>query len=156
MFTYFPMLLNMKITLLSWPRFIRLRLVASLPSARFKMACSKPWGAISMQIALAGTCWRPSENRTDDSKLLTWYAAEDCWASCVFQPSSGILVLIQRGERFFGLGIILSRDLRNFGAASAIYRLWKAMFEDFTPLANIPSAFNSAMNFDTESTGPEI
>lgn len=63
---------------------------------------------------------------------------------------------IQRGERFFGVGMILSKDLRSFGPASAMYLLWKAMPDDFTALAKMPSDDSWATNFSTDAVGPEI
>lgn len=71
MYTYFPILVRKKVTLSSAPRFNKLKLVTSLPNERFKMACNKPVGAISMTIAFFGTCWMASWNKTGDSKLLT-------------------------------------------------------------------------------------
>lgn len=67
-----------------------------------------------------------------------------------------MLELIQRDVRFFGLGIILSNDFLSFGPASAMYLLWKAMPDDLTALAKIPSAVSVSMNLFTDADGPEI
>lgn len=142
--------------LFSWSRFKRLKLVTPAPKDRLRMGPSRPVGAISMQIAFLGTCWTASWNRTGDNKLFTWYAAELCWAIGVLHPASGMLELIQRAERFFGLGIIRSSDLRSFGPASAMYGLWNATPLDFTALANTLCAVKLATTFATESLGPEI
>lgn len=52
--------------------------------------------------------------------------------------------------------MIESNDLRSFGPASAMYLLWKAMPDDLTALAKIPSAVSWAMNFSTDADGPDI
>lgn len=67
-----------------------------------------------------------------------------------------MLELTQRGERFFGFGMMRSSDLRSFGPASAMYLLWNAIPDDLTALANVPSADNCSTNFVTEAVGPEI
>lgn len=67
-----------------------------------------------------------------------------------------MLELIQRDVRFFGLGMMRSRDFLNFGPASAMYLLWNAMPDDLTALANVPSAVNVSTNLVTDALGPEI
>lgn len=74
----------------------------------------------------------------------------------MLQPDSGMLELTQREVRFFGFGMILSNDLRSFGPASAIYLLWKAIPDDLTALANVPSAVRVSTNCVTDLVGPEI
>ncbi len=71
----------------------------------FKIACSRPWGAISITIAFFGTCFIPSSNKTGLSKLLVKYSAEHCCANSVFHWASGTDVLIHFQLRFFGHGI---------------------------------------------------
>lgn len=54
--TNFPMFDKKNARLFSCPRFKRDKFKALLPIALFKMLCSKPVGAISMQIAFLGIC----------------------------------------------------------------------------------------------------
>lgn len=138
-FAYFPML-DKKNAKFSWcPRFIRHKFIASLPSARFKIGCNRPLGAISMQIAFFGIFPIVWWNNTGDSKLLARYAAEHCWAIDADQFDSGMLVLNHRPLRFVGVGISFSSDWWNFGPASAMYWLCKAYPHDLTTLAKVPS-----------------
>lgn len=74
----------------------------------------------------------------------------------MFHALSGILELIQRGVRVFGVGMMRSNDLRSFGPASAMYLLWNATPDELTPRAKIPSSVSSFTTFSMPSTEPEI
>lgn len=65
-------------------------------------------------------------------------------------------MLSQRDVRFFGFGMIFSKDLRNFGPASAMYLLWKAYPDDLTAFAKMPSFVSCSTNLVMDSGGPEM
>lgn len=72
------------------------------------------------------------------------------------QALSGIEELIHLDVLFLGVGMILSKDFRSLGPASAMYFEWNAIPDDFTAFAKIPSPLKSLTTFSTEETGPEI
>lgn len=61
---------------------------------RFKIACSKPCGAISIRIAPLGILLQASSNNTELSKLLVWYSGDECLAKSVFQLDACELIKI--------------------------------------------------------------
>ena len=69
--------------------------------------------------------------------------------------SSGIDVLIQRGDLFFGTMNFINDSL-SIGAIRAIYLEWNATPDVFTSFAKVPSSFNSCTNLLTAIASPEM
>lgn len=74
------------------------------------MACNKPCGAISITTAFSGMCLLPSSNKTELTKLLVRYSAEQVCAKGSFHWLSGIEVLIHFDDRSFGSDITYQHE----------------------------------------------
>jgi hypothetical protein len=67
--------------------------------------CRRPCGATSMTMAFFGICLLASSNNTAHRRLLVWYSAEQYFAWCVSQYSSGTDEDIRWADRDLGFGI---------------------------------------------------
>lgn len=105
MTTYFPSACSKNISPLRWSFCVNDTLVTPLARDLFRIACSRPWGAISSTTAFLWI-WRDvSSNRTGDRRLLVWYSADEYLARLEFQLASGFEVESHLAERGLGLGI---------------------------------------------------
>ena len=62
--TYLPTASSSKNVLSACPRLVNAMLLQSADRDRFRMACSRPWGATSTSTALDGICFKVSSNST--------------------------------------------------------------------------------------------
>ena len=77
-------------------------LVTVSGNASFNIAWRRPWGAISIVIALFGICFRTSSNNTLLNRLFVWYSGEEYFARSDSHSDSGKEVLIHFEVLFFG------------------------------------------------------
>jgi len=108
--TYLPRAARRNSVPSGWPRCVRAMLV--MPSLRehFRMACRRPFGAISIVMALWGICCDASSKYTTFSRLLVWYSADEyctagkLWALGVTDEHT------HREDRDFGCGISYTQN----------------------------------------------
>lgn len=120
--TYVPSAPKKNVELLLLSRFVRPTLTASGIDF-LRIACNRLCGAISIVKAFRGSNVEASSNRTELSKLLVWYWADEYWASIVSHLTLGTLELNHFDERFLGLKITSFNLPRSRGPISAMYLL---------------------------------
>ena len=114
--THLPSAVRSSSVQFEWPLWVRAMFVVPLLRDWWRMACSRPCGAISIVMALAGICCDASSKRTVLSRLLVWYSAEECVATGVFHALWDTEELTQRTDRGFGCGISYTEAIKTRSA----------------------------------------
>ena len=103
--TYLPRAVRRNSVPSGWPRCVRAMLEMPSLRDRFRMACRRPCGAISMVMALWGICCDASSKYTEFNRLLVWYSADEYCTAGKLYELGGTEEQTHREDRGFGSGI---------------------------------------------------